>query len=54
MTCKHPVKLKAVNITAVIERGYLRGGPAVPLAYDEIQFCANPLCEQVFKAEKVK
>ena len=54
MTCTHPTLLKATNVSAILEKAYLRGGPGNPMQYDEIVYCSNPCCERVFKARLTK
>ena len=56
MSCLHPVKLRATNVNAAIapQRHLTSGRDVVTLKYDEIVFCANPLCEQVFRTTREK
>ena len=54
MSCQHSTLLRATNVSAIIEKSSLRGGPGNPLQYAEIVHCANPSCERVFKSRLEK
>lgn len=56
MSCAHSTKLKATNITCAISpsRHMQSGRDVVTLQYEEVVFCANPVCEAVFKATREK
>jgi hypothetical protein len=55
MSCAHRQKLRATNVSAIVDQTrQLRGGPGEPIMYEELVFCSSPICEQVFKATRAK
>jgi hypothetical protein len=57
--CKHAVKVRAVDVMAAIAPdGCLAGAERQkffhirPTTYAILEFCGNPGCEQVFRAER--
>jgi len=57
VSCPHRQKLRATNVSAVISPNRQLqggGGKAQPIRYDEIVFCSNPCCEQVFKSVRAR
>lgn len=59
--CRHRRTVRATRVTACIKGGHLIGWEALmpkehkplPLAYEVLEFCGNPTCEKVFKAERM-
>lgn len=57
--CTHSRIVRATNISALIMNGHLAGQSLEdkrpvpnPMRYDQVDFCANPTCEKVFRATK--
>lgn len=60
--CGCQQRIKAVEVMAIIDKGSLLGLAEMesndprrrlqPLHYEVIEFCASPVCERVFKAER--
>lgn len=60
--CGVAKRVKATNVSAIIHKGALLGVSELEsndprrklqtLDYEAIEFCGNPTCERVFKAER--
>lgn len=64
MICAHKRLVRAKRVSAIVHKGHMFGVESVekdsplrrlqPVQWEQIVFCASPVCEKVFHSERVQ